>query len=125
MACMNSTIIKTLKYLIGALTLSKEECNKLIKLIHDLILPRYRIYRKILLIIRYRLKDMIGLGLINLYYKQGFKKLATFLEEINSVSLSGLLLWVNYEAELLIVGIGRDYLFHLDWKTLGVLLLNS
>jgi len=125
MACMNSTIIKTLKYLIGASTLSKEECNKLIKLIHDLMLLRYRTYRKILLIIRYRLKDMIGLGLINLYYKQGFKKLATFLEEINSVSLSGLLLWVNYEAELLIVGIGRDYLFHLDWKTLGVLLLNS
>jgi len=125
MACMNSTIIKTLKYLIGASTLSKEECNKLIKLIHDLMLLRYRTYRKILLIIRYRLKDMIGLGLINLYYKQGFKKLATFLEEINSVSLSGLLLWVNYEAELLIVGIGRDYLFYLDWKTLGVLLLNS
>ena len=78
------------------------------------MLPRYRICRKILLIIRYRLKDMIGLSLTNLYYKQYIKKLVTFLEEINGVSLSGLLLWTNYEAKLLIVGIDRDCLFHLD-----------
>ena len=69
MACMNSTIIKTLKYLIGASTLSIEEWNKLIKLINDLVLPRCRIYRKILLVIKYGPEDMMGLGLMNLYYK--------------------------------------------------------
>ena len=115
---------KTLKYPMGASTLLIEECNKLIKPIHDLVLSRYRIHRKILLALRYGPKDMMGLGLTNLYYIQGIKKLATFLEEINSELLLGLLLRANYKAALLIVGIGGDCLFHLDYKTLGVLLSN-
>jgi uncharacterized protein (DUF2164 family) len=76
----------------GASTLSKEEYNKLIKPIHNLVLSRCRVCMKIPLVIRYRPKDMIGQGLTNLYYKQGIKKLATFLEEINSIPLSGSLL---------------------------------
>ena len=41
--CLSSTIIKKLEYPLTALTLSKKECDKLIRIIKDIGLPQFKI----------------------------------------------------------------------------------
>ena len=72
---MSSIIMKTIEYPLYATTFSKEEINHLIKLIYNLILPRYKLCSKLLLILRYSPKDSIGLGLRNSFITQGIEKL--------------------------------------------------
>jgi len=66
-ASASSTILKTLEYLVQTNTLTEAECNKLVKTIYDLILPRYNICRNISLVIKYGLREAMGLGFKNLF----------------------------------------------------------
>jgi len=73
--------MKILEYPSIASILLEVECNKLVKPVYDLILPRCRIYRNIPLALKYSLKEVIGLELKNLFYIQGIVKLMLFIEE--------------------------------------------
>ena len=120
---ISSTIIKSLEYLIAGTTFSEKECNKLIKLIYDLVLPRCQIYRQIPLAIRYRLKEVIGLRIKYLFYTQRIEKLVTFIEERQLKRLSRPLLRGNYELALLYLRIGGFNLFSTDCDKFYILLL--
>ena len=65
---MSISIMKTLEYPSIVSTLSEVKCNKIVKPIYDLILPRYRICKNIPLALKYSPKKVIGLGLKNLFY---------------------------------------------------------
>jgi hypothetical protein len=76
--------MKILKYLAIETTISEAKYNKLVKLIHNLILPRCWIYRNIPLVLKYSLREVMGLRLRNLFYTQGITKLILFMEENNA-----------------------------------------
>ena len=89
---ISSIIMKTIKYPLYATTFSKEETNHLVKLIHDPVLPRCKLYRKLLLILRYRPKDSMGLGLHKSFTTQGIEKVILWIKEKGLDSLIGSLL---------------------------------
>ena len=119
---MNTIISKTLKYPLGATTFSLVECNKLIKPVYNLVLSCCKICRKILLAVWYGLKEVMGLGLKNLFYTQGIEKLVTYLEGRFSNNLAGLLIRENYESALLHLEIGKYNLIGADYSKFGILL---
>jgi hypothetical protein len=119
---MTSTIVKTIKYPLIATTFSSKEINRMIKPIHDIVLPKSKIYRNLPYALRYRPKDLVGLSLYNVCLTQGIEKVIMWIEEKNSDSLSGPLLRANYEAALMQLGIEGKKLFSLDFITYGNLL---
>ena len=98
---MKSTIMKTLKYLLGSTTFSQLECNKLVKLLYKDIFSKARICRKFPINLRYGCKELLELGLDNLFITQRCKKLAFFLEERNREGMSSCFVRSNYEWALL------------------------
>ena len=67
--CMNFTIMKSIEYSFLATTFEEKECKCLIKPIHNIVLTRAHICRKIPLAIRYSLKEVAGLGMRNIFIK--------------------------------------------------------
>ena len=94
---MTSIIVKTLQYPLGLSTFSLIECNRLMKPVHSAIFPKVKICHKFLLDLRYGSIKMLGLGLEDLFVSQGSEKLAFFLEERNTDSLSSLFIRSIYE----------------------------
>ena len=92
-----TTLIKSLKYPIRDTILSRKDCNKLVKPIHDAALPKARICRTIPQDIKYGSKDALGLRLDDLYIAQGIDKVIFYLEESNGNSMSRPLLQANIE----------------------------
>ena len=123
MAAMKLIIMKILEYPLGATILLLQQCNRLVKPIHDLVLLRCKICWNIPLAIKYGPREIIGLGLTNLFYLQGIEKLVTLLEEIHSNHLFSSWLRFNYETVLITVGVGEDWLFHQNYSKFGSLLL--
>ena len=119
---MSSTIMKTIEYPLCATTFSREETNRLVKPIHDLILPLCKLCRKIPLSLRCGPKDSLGLGLHDVFITQGIEKVSLWIEEHASDSLTGPILRDNYEASIIHVRIGGKKLFSLEHETLGSLL---
>jgi len=101
---------------------TEAEFNKLVYPIFNLALPRYNIYRIILLVVKYGPRDAMGLGFKNLFVTQSISKLTMFIEERDSNSLSNHLVNTNLEAAIINVGIGRYYLFSLDYDAYHYLL---
>ena len=119
---MTSTIMKTIEYPLCATTFSQEEINRLVKLIHNVVLPRCELCRKILLALQYGLKDSLGLGLYNVFITQSIEKVVLWIEQYASDSLTGPFLRANYEAALIHLGIGGKQLFNLEYEIFGSLL---
>ena len=80
-ASVSSTILKIIEYPIASTTFIEQECNRLVKLIFDLVLAHYNICCLIPLAIKYGPRLAMGLGFKNLFLSQGVAKLSMFLEE--------------------------------------------
>jgi len=89
---MQSTIMKLIEYSLLTTTLSEPECRSLIKPVHDIVLTRARICRKITLTVWYRPKDYGCLGFRNIFVKQEIEKLVLYLEKHKQQSMLRLLL---------------------------------
>jgi len=98
------------------------EYNKLVKPLHEAVFPKARIYRKFLLNLRYGYKELLGLGLDNLFINQECEKLAFFLEERNGQGMSSCFVRSNYEWALLHIRVGNYELFGLKYESLQYLL---
>ena len=107
-ASVSSTIMKTLEYPAGSTTLTESECNKLVKPMFDLVLPRCGICRQLPLALKYGPRDAMGLGFKNLFLTQGVSKIVMFLEEREANSLSKPLINATFEAALMNVGVGGN-----------------
>ena len=114
--------MKTLEYPLCATTLTRQECNRLVKSIHDAAFPKAHLCRTIPHDIRYGSKDALGLGLDDLYISQGLDKIIFFMEEINGKSMSRPLLRANFEWAMIHVGIGEKSLFDINYNDFGHLL---
>jgi len=121
--CTNTTIYKTIEYPLLISTFSEIKCKRLIKPVHNLALARARIYRRIPNTIKYRPRNMLGLGFHNIYHTQGIEKIEAYLTVFYKVHFSSTLIQTNYELALLHVGIGDKNLFDLEFKRFGILLL--
>ena len=121
-ASISSTIIKSLEYPASALTFSEKQCNKLVKPIFDLVLPKCKICRIIPLTVKYRSREAIGLGFKNLFHTQGISKLIIYMKEKGSNTLASILVNANYEAALVNLRIRGYSLFNADYKTFQYLL---
>ena len=119
---MIRTIMKTIEYPFYATTFSQEEINRLVKPIHNVVLPRCELCRKILLALQYGLKNSLSLRLYNIFIIQGIEKVVLWIEEYVSNSLTGPFLRANYEAALIHLGIGGKQLFNLEYEIFGSLL---
>ena len=64
---MNITIMKTIEYLLLTTVLSRKECYRLLKQIYSVILLRAGICRVFPNALKYSPKNLIGLGLTDIY----------------------------------------------------------
>merc|ERR1712018_377918 len=92
MGCVSTTIMKLLQYPLPALTLSKKQCDDLVKPIHAVGLTQSGICRKFPKDLIYGSKELHGLGWDDLYVDQGTSKVEILLEHISSQSMTGKLL---------------------------------
>ena len=105
-----STILKTLQYPLPALTLSNEECTKIMTPILHTSLPKIRVCRNFPRDVVYGPKEEGGLGLTNLYTFQGCSHIAEFMEHLDANDMTGDLLRCSLEYATLEVGIGHNLL---------------
>lgn len=118
---ISTTILKPLEYPLLALSLTKEECNKLVTPIYATALPKAKICRKFSRALVHGSKEVLGLDLPDIYVLQGIFKIAYFLENYQSSSLQGPLLRANLEWAQMEIGVGRN-IFDLDFASFGELL---
>lgn len=121
-AAISSTIMKTLEYPIVATTFTREECNRLVKPIHDAAFPHARICRQMPKAVKYGDKDSLGLGLDDLFVTQGLDKLTFLVEELKGSSMSSTLLKANLEWCIIHIGVGGKSLFEIPYDEYEFLL---
>ena len=112
---MNSTIVKIFQYPLLATTFTRKECDRLIQLIHNVVLAKLGICKKFLKDLRFGSKELLGLGWDDIYVNQGVDKLGFYLEERNSNSLSDSLVRALFEWAIVYIGIGGYKLFRLEY----------
>ena len=110
-----TTIMKTLEYPLVALTLSEEDCNKIMKPVKTATLAKTSINRNYPSAILYRPKKEGGLVLNNLYITQGLIHLQKLQQHLGSNSITDKLIKVSLELAILEVGVGRN-LFDLQYN---------
>ena len=119
-----TTIMKSLEYPLPALTLSREQCDKIMKIVKSSLLPKSHISKNFPNAILYGIKNEGGLGLEHLYTTQGIKHIEQFVRYLASDTITGKLIRVSLEMCQLEVGIGR-HLFTLDYSKFHSLLADS
>ena len=77
---LRTTIIKSHQYKIPALTLSKSECEKIMKPVYNIIISKIGVNKHIPLEYRYGPKSMQGLELLHLYTIQGIEQIRYILQ---------------------------------------------
>ena len=118
---VETTILKSLEYPLPALTLTEKECNKLMRPILSVSLPKSSISQNYPRKVLYGPINEGGLGLDYLYYTQGAMHLEKLQCYLGTNSITGDLLRVSIETAQLEIGIGRS-LFQLDYNTYEFLL---
>ena len=121
---LQTTIMKSLEYPLPALTLSQDQCNKIMGIIKDGLLSSSSISRNIPSPTLYGPKEDGGLQLNHLYITQGLLHLEKFIQHIASPSITGKLIRVSLELSQLEVGIGRN-IFSLDYNSFHFLIEDS
>ena len=116
--------MKTLEYPLPALTLSYDECNKLMKVVKKGLLAKARIRKPIPSNALYGPVSEGGLVLNHLYVTQGLMYLEKFVRFLGSDTVTGKLLTVTLELSILEVGIGCN-LFQLEYNKFRMLLSDS
>ena len=115
---LRSTIMKKLEYPLLALTLTKEECNKIMSPILMGTLPRMGVCRTMARALVYTPIKYQGLGVDELYITQGLQHVKALLDHIWRESTTGKLLIISLEYLKLEVGIQGSILTE-DYELYG------
>ena len=118
-----TTIMKSLEYPLPALSLSVQQCTKILHPALQGSLAKISINRTIPKAIRHGPIDEGGLNIHNLYTSQGIFKLQKFHQHIREDSITGRLLQVSLETCILEAGVGRN-LFALNYARFSPLVTN-
>ena len=81
LAAFDTTIMKILEYPLLTTTFTNEEYQEIVRLVQETALLRSRICRRLLLKLRYRIRDCARLGMKNLFILQGVEKLDSFISD--------------------------------------------
>ena len=76
---------------------SQVDYYQIVKPIYGATFPKMNICRIFTLDLRYRIRDILGLELDNIYIAQGYDKVTFFLEERNRDSISSPFIRSNYK----------------------------
>ena len=104
-----------------ALTLTFDECNKIMTIVKKGLLNSSRISTSLPSSTLYGPKAEGGLELNHLYLTQGLMHIEKFYRFLNTNTITGKLIRVSLETAILEVGIGRN-LFTLNYKSFHMLL---
>lgn len=118
---LDSTIYQSLKYPLPALTMTKEECTKIMAPVLAAGLPNSSICRNFPRNVLYGSKDESGMGKTNLYVEEGTSKIAIIKENLHLPNMTGELLRLLIEQCKVELGLGGN-LFTNDYATFGHLL---
>ena len=118
-----TTIMKSLEYSLPALTLSEDQCNKLMGIVKEGLMPKAQL-KNMPNAALYSPREEGGLQPPHLYITQGISHIEKFVQHIGSNSITGKLLRVSLEMSQLEIGIGRS-LFSLQYKSFHILLEDS
>ena len=111
----STKILKSLEYPLPALTLTREQCNKIMGIVKEGLLPKAHLSKNFPHAALYGPKEEGGLELPHLYITQGLMHIDKFVQHINSDSITGKLIRVSIEMAQLELGIGRD-IFSLPYQ---------
>ena len=111
---LETTIMKSVEYGLPALTLSEEECKKIMKPVLKAGLPNMGICRNFPRDVTYGPTNEGGIGLTDIYTFQGTSRIATLQENLNAKTITGNLIRTSIEAAKIELGIGRN-IFDLNY----------
>ena len=118
---LGTTIMKTLQYPLKALTLNREECDKIMKPILQAGLSKSSICRNYPRDVAFGAEEEGGLGIEDLYIHQGAERISFISEHLQEETLSAELLKTSIELGKVEIGIGRN-IFQLNYEKFGCLL---
>ena len=111
-----STIAATWSYPLAAATLTRKECDRIMLPAYKIILSKLGTNQKIPKVFRYAAFKHQGLGLPNIYSKQGIAHLKLIINNIPFKNKVGVALLTCIEYCVLELGSACDNLFTLDYK---------
>ena len=118
---VNTTIMKSLQYPLPALTLNKEQCRSIQRIVINAGLPNGGTCRNYPRAALFGPKNEGGLGMDDLYRYQGTSRIAIIQEHLHTTTITGEMLRTSIEAAKIEIGIGRN-IFELEYKKFGILL---
>ena len=121
---LRSTIVKKLEYPLLALTLTKEECNHILRPLYAATLPKARINCNFSQAMLRAPGGLLGLEMPCLYTQQIVSHMECLLRHGGTDSITGQLLEASIEVSKTELGMQGD-LFHHFFESIGFLLTNS
>ena len=115
---MRSTVMKSLEYPLPSLTLTRAECDKIIRPVLMSTLPAGGVVRTMPRTTVYGPKALMGLGVPNLYVTQGVEHIRMWIDHCLMGTTTGKLLQHSLEAMTIEVG-GGDDVWECSYETLG------
>ena len=116
--------MKSLEFPLPTLTMTYDECNKIMKIVKQGLLNKSRVSISIPSSALYGSAKEGGLQLNHLYHTQGLMHLNKFVRFLDSQTITGKLIRVSLEIAIVELGIGRN-LFSLDYTRFHCLLSDS
>ena len=107
--------MKSLEYPLPALTLTFEECNKIMKIVKQGLLNSLRVSVSIPSASLYGPKSEGGLQLNHLYHTQGLMQIEKLYKFLDTDTVTGKLIRVSLESSIIELGIGRN-IFALEYS---------
>ena len=95
---------KSIEYVLTATTFTEKECAQISKELYRPLLPKLGCNRNFPLLLRYNDASLMGLGLANPYWEQGFAHIELILSHGNRDTITGKLLTVMIEQHQLAIG---------------------
>ena len=106
---------KSIEYVLTATTFNEKECAEISKELYRPLLPILGCNRNFPLILRYNDTSLMGLGLANPYWEQGFAHIELLLSHGNRDTITGKLLTAMIEQHQLAIGC-MDNIFMMNYE---------
>ena len=121
---MQTIIIKTLECPLPALTLSEDQCTKIMAPVLQGALAKIAINQTMPKALKHGPIDEGRININSLYTIQGVLQIQKLQQHLGENTVTGKLICVSLETCILEVGVGRN-LFQLDYDRFGPLVTNS
>ena len=118
---LNSTVMRSLLYPLPALTLTEEQCTRIMAPVVTAGLNCLGVSSKMPRKIVYGNKDEFGLGITNLYHYQGTERIAILNKHVDQDTITGKMIRTTIEAAKIEIGSWKHF-FQLEYKVYSTLL---